>query len=201
MKAFVNSLSIFRIVAAFAIIPTLMYQWYWITFILYTLAAFSDLFDGILAKKYHVSSKLGGVLDHIGDKLLVANSMIMLAIIFHVWFVIIPVILMIARDLYVSGLREFMGTQKIEMPVTSPRMSMAKIKTFLQMVSVGAFFLLFAIGTFVTPQMTMESAGKLFIFSLLILPKIGFWGLWISLGASLWSGFMYTITFAKKFKK
>ncbi len=69
MKRFVNFLSGFRIAAAFAIIPMIMFGWYWTTFIVYVLAAASDFFDGYLAKKYNATSKLGGVMDHIGDKL------------------------------------------------------------------------------------------------------------------------------------
>ena len=129
MKFFVNFLSAFRIAAAFAIIPTLMLNMYWTTFILYVLGAASDWFDGFLARKYNVCTKIGGVMDHIGDKLLVVNTFIMLAIMMPVWFVIVPIIIMIARELYISGLREFLGTQKIEMPVPKARFSMGKIKT------------------------------------------------------------------------
>ena len=135
MKAFVNSLSIFRILVAFAIIPTLMLQWYWVSIILFTLGAISDWFDGYLARKHNVCTKLGGVLDHIGDKLLIVNTLIMLALMMRFWFIIIPIIIMIARELYISGLREFLGTQKIEMPVPKSRFSMGKIKTTLQMLS------------------------------------------------------------------
>ena len=133
MKFFVNFLSAFRIAAAFAIIPTLMFELYWTTFILYVLAAMSDWFDGYLARKYNVCTKIGGVMDHIGDKLLVVNTLIMLTVMMPVWFIVVPVILMVARELYISGLREFLGTQKIEMPVPKARFSMGKIKTTLQM--------------------------------------------------------------------
>lgn len=197
MKTFVNLLSIFRIIAAFAIIPTLMLQWYWITFILYVLAALSDFFDGWLARKYNVTSKIGGVMDHIGDKLLVVNTMIMLACMMPVWFVVIPVILMIARELYISGLREFLGTQKIEMPVPKARFSMGKIKTTFQMIALGAFLLIFALGTVITPEMT----SKFVLYLIYALPSIAIWGLWISLVASLWSATEYTITFAGHMKK
>ena len=200
MKIFVNALSIFRIIASFAIIPTLMYQWYWLTFVLYALAGFSDFFDGWLAKKYKVTSKLGGVLDHIGDKFLVVNTMIMLAAMLPVWFIVVPIIIMIARELYVSGLREFMGTQKIEMPVSSKYgyFAMARIKTFLQMVAVGAFLLMFCLGTLISLDVI---GGWLFTFLIYLAPKVGIWGLWISLAASLWSAGQYTITFAEKYKK
>lgn len=191
MKFFVNFLSAFRIAAAFAIIPTLMFQMYWTTFILYVLAAVSDWFDGYLARKYDVCSKIGGVMDHIGDKLLVANTLIMLSVMMPVWFVVVPVILMIARELYISGLREFLGTQKIEMPVPKARFSMGKIKTTLQMISIAAFLLIFAVGTLITP----ESDSRTLMYLIYILPQVGIWGLWLSFVASIWSATQYTGTF------
>ncbi len=197
MKFFVNFLSAFRIAAAFAIIPTIMFGMYKTTFILYVLAAVSDWFDGYLARKYDVCSKLGGVMDHIGDKLLVCNTLIMLAVMMPVWFVVVPIILMIARELYVSGLREFLGTQKIEMPVPKARFSLGKIKTTFQMITIAAFLGVFAIGSLVTPQTT----SRVFVYAIYILPQIGMWGLWISLGASLFSAGQYTRTFAEKLKK
>lgn len=197
MKLFVNFLSIFRILTAFLIIPTIMFNWFWVTFILYILAAISDWFDGFLARKYNCCSKLGGVMDHIGDKLLVCNSLIMLTILMPVWFIMIPVILMVARELYVSGLREFLGTQKIEMPVPKARFSMGKVKTTVQMIAIAAFLLLFAVGASVTPNTTST-----FIFYLIYaLPQTGVVCLWFSLVASLWSATQYTFTFADKLKK
>lgn len=197
MKFFVNFLSAFRIFASFAIIPTLMFGLYWTTFILYVLASISDWFDGFLARKYNVCTKIGGVMDHIGDKLLVVNTLIMLTIMMPTWFIVIPVIIMISRELYISGLREFLGTQKIEMPVPKARFSMGKIKTTLQMVSIAAFLLLFALGSIITPNTTSH-----FIMLLIyILPTIGIYGLWLSLLASIWSATEYTLTFIEKLKK
>ena len=197
MKFFVNFLSAFRIAAAFAIIPTLMLNMYWTTFILYVLGAASDWFDGFLARKYNVCTKIGGVMDHIDDKLLVVNTFIMLAIMMPVWFVIVPIIIMIARELYISGLREFLGTQKIEMPVPKARFSMGKIKTTLQMISIAAFLLIFVVGTLITP----ESDSRTLMYLIYILPQIGIWGLWISLVASIWSATQYTMTFLGHLKK
>lgn len=197
MKFFVNFLSAFRIAASFAIIPTLMFQMYWTTFILFVLAALSDWFDGYLARKYNVCSKIGGVMDHIGDKLLVVNTLIMLTVMMPVWFVVVPVIIMIARELYISGLREFLGTQKIEMPVPKARFSMGKIKTTLQMISIAAFLLIFVIGTMITPS----SDSSFIMWAITILPYIGIWGLWLSLVASVWSATQYTQTFIGHMKK
>ena len=197
MKFFVNFLSAFRICVAFAIIPTLMLNMYWTTFVLYALGAISDWFDGFLARKYNVCTKIGGVMDHIGDKLLVVNTFIMLTIMMPVWFVIVPIMIMIARELYISGLREFLGTQKIEMPVPKARFSMGKIKTTLQMISIAAFLLIFAIGTIITP----ESDSRALMYLIYILPQIGIWGLWLSLLASVWSATQYTKTFLGHLKK
>ena len=197
MKFFVNFLSSFRIATAFAIIPTLLLNMYWTTFILFVLGAISDWFDGFLARKYNVCTKIGGVLDHIGDKLLVVNTFIMLAIMMPVWFVIVPIIIMICRELYISGLREFLGTQKIEMPVPKARFSMGKIKTTLQMVSITTFLLIFAVGTLITP----ETDSRFIMYLIYILPQIGIWGLWLSLLSSIWSATQYTITFVGHLKK
>lgn len=197
MKIFVNFLSIFRILSAFAIIFTIMLNLPWITFILFTLAAISDWFDGYLARKYNCCSKLGGVLDHIGDKLLVCNTLIMLTLMAPVWYIVIPVIFMIARELYISGLREFLGTQKIEMPVPKARFSMGKVKTTIQMIAIIAFLLWFAAFASVTQATTNR-----FVFYLIYtLPKIGIFCLWFALVASIWSATQYTFTFAQKLKK
>lgn len=197
MKFFVNFLSAFRIAASFAIIPTLMFQMYWTTFVLYVLAAVSDWFDGYLARKYNACTKIGGVMDHIGDKLLVVNTLIMLSVMMPVWFVVVPVIIMIARELYISGLREFLGTQKIEMPVPKARFSMGKIKTTFQMISIAAFLLLFAISSLISA----ETTSRFFMYAIYTLPHIGIVGIWASLIASIWSATEYTQTFIEKLKK
>ena len=197
MKFFVNFLSAFRIAASFAIIPTLMFQLYWISLILFVLGALSDFFDGFLARKYDVCTKLGGVMDHIGDKLLVVNTLIMLTVMMPVWFIVVPVIILVARELYVSGLREFLGTQKIEMPVPKARFSLGKVKTTFQMITITAFLALFALSTLITP----ETISKSYLVAMNLLSQIGIIGLWISLLASVWSATQYTITFVEKLKK
>lgn len=197
MKFFVNFLSAFRIAASFAIIPTLMFQMYWTSFFLFLLGALSDWFDGYLARKYNVCTKIGGVMDHIGDKLLVVNTLIMLTVMMPVWFVVVPVIIMIARELYISGLREFLGTQKIEMPVPKARFSMGKIKTTLQMITIIAFLALFASTTSVSP----ETITRTHLIIMNLMSQIGIFGLWLSLLASVWSATQYTFTFTEKLKK
>ena len=197
MKFFVNFLSAFRISASFAIIPTLMFQMYWTSLILFVLGALSDWFDGYLARKYNVCTKIGGVMDHIGDKLLVVNTLIMLTVMMPVWFIVVPVIILIARELYISGLREFLGTQKIEMPVPKARFSMGKIKTTLQMITITAFLGLFALTTTVSPANITRGT----LIAMNIISQIGIFGLWLALLASVWSATQYTFTFAQKLKQ
>ena len=205
MKIFVNLLSIFRICVAFAIIPTLMFQYYWLSVILFILGSISDWFDGYLARKFNACTKLGGVLDHIGDKLLIVNTLVMLALMMtpnqlflrKFWYIIVPVIIMIDRELYISGLREFLGTQKIEMPVPKSRLSMGKIKAALQMLTVIAFLLLFAISTMLNP----DTVSAKILMAMNILSQTGLILLWSALTASLWSATQYTFTFLGKLKR
>ena len=197
MKFFVNFLSAFRIFASFAIIGTLMSGMYMTTLILFLIAALTDFFDGYLARKYDVCTKLGGVMDHIGDKLLVVNTFVLLCIMMPVWFTVIPIIIMIARELYISGLREFLGTQKIPMPVPHARFSMGKIKTAMQMISITAFLALFALGA----SIGASSDGTALVYAIYALPNIGIFALWFALVASLWSAISYTRDFAQKLNK
>ena len=196
MKFFVTFLSAFRIASSFAIIFTMMFGMYWTTFVLFLLAAISDWFDGFLARKYNVCTKLGGVMDHIGDKLLVVNTFILLAAMMPVWFIVVPIIIMIARELYISGLREFLGTQKVEMPVPKARFSMGKIKTTLQMIAIVVFLLLFAIAATI-PQ----TDSRTMVWLINALPYVGILCTWLALVASVWSATQYTFTFAEKLKQ
>ncbi|MDR2685203.1 MAG: CDP-alcohol phosphatidyltransferase family protein [Rickettsiales bacterium] len=141
MKAFVNGLSIFRIISAFVLLPLMFFQLWGAALILFVLAAASDFFDGWLARKYNCVSKLGGVIDHIGDKLLMTTSMIITILAVQTPLCITLVVIMICRDLYVSGLREFMGSQKLELPVDKT----GKIKTIAQLISLTIFFIFFYI--------------------------------------------------------
>jgi len=197
MKFFVNFLSSFRIFAAFAIIGTLMTGMYKTTVILFLLAALSDFFDGYLARKYNACTKTGHVLDSVADKFLVVNSFILLCIMMPVWFIVIPVIIMIGRELYISGLREFLGANKLTVDHPKSRFAPGKIKAAMQMISILAFLCLFAIGASVTDA----SNGKALIYAIYALPNIGIFALWFALATSIWSAAQYTYDFAQKIKK
>jgi CDP-diacylglycerol--glycerol-3-phosphate 3-phosphatidyltransferase len=191
VKIFVNLLSIFRILAAFAIVPLLLEEHFNLAFVVFVLAAASDFLDGILARKFNVVTKIGGVLDHTGDKFLAANALIMIVMFLQIWIVIIPAALMICRELYVSGLREFLGTQKIEMPVPKARLSLGKIKTVFQALGLSVLFLwIWAVNA--------DWNSEILTYYLLY---AGIGILWLATLCSVISAIQYTAAFAKHMKK
>ncbi len=132
-----NYLTYGRIVAVPVVAGLLMYQGNtarWIALAIYVLAAVSDFLDGYLARLWQQQSALGRMLDPIADKVLVAVVLLVLAadgILFggHMWAAII----ILAREVLVSGLREFLGELRVSVPVTK----IAKWKTTVQLLAVG----------------------------------------------------------------
>lgn len=110
----------------------------WWVFGLFLAASLTDYLDGWLARKWNATSALGAMLDQISDKLLVATLLIMLTYDHHIPAVLAIVLLL--RELLVSGLREYAGLQSIPLPVSKG----GKWKTALQML--GLTLCLFAIG-------------------------------------------------------
>jgi cardiolipin synthase len=118
---------------------------YAITFVLYCIVGITDYFDGYLARAQGQISKLGQFLDPIADKIMVAAVIIMLmasrkadgdAPIIED-FNVIPALIIMLREIMVSGLREFLAELKVSMPVNR----LAKWKTALQLISLGALIL------------------------------------------------------------
>jgi len=118
---------------------------YLITFVLYCLVGITDYFDGYLARAQGKISRLGQFLDPIADKIMVAAVLVMLmasrkadgdAPIIENWAVI-PALVILLREIIVSGLREFLAPLNVSMPVSA----LAKWKTTLQLVALGALIL------------------------------------------------------------
>jgi len=191
MKIFVNMLSLFRIAAALVLVPLLMYRAYGPGFVIFVIGCLTDFLDGFLARRYNAVSKLGGVLDHTGDKFIVANALVLAALLIPSLWVVAPAALMICRELYVSGLREFLGTQKIEMGVPKRRFAVGKIKTTAQMLALSVLLL----WAWVSADWweCREYAD--------VLRLVGIVGLWLALACSLWSAAEYTADFAGNLKK
>nr|WP_294847364.1 CDP-diacylglycerol--glycerol-3-phosphate 3-phosphatidyltransferase [uncultured Sphingomonas sp.] len=143
-----NMLTLSRILA----VPILVFLlWkptpidYGITFILYSLVGITDYFDGYLARAQGQISRLGQFLDPIADKIMVAAVIVMLmasrradgdAPIIQD-FAIIPALVILLREIIVSGLREFLAPLNVSMPVSK----LAKWKTTFQLVALGALIL------------------------------------------------------------
>jgi CDP-diacylglycerol--glycerol-3-phosphate 3-phosphatidyltransferase len=142
-----NLLTLSRILA----VPILVFllwkpSWfdYAITFVLYCLVGITDYFDGYLARAQGTVSRLGMFLDPIADKIMVASVIVMLvarppvdsAPIIADWH-LIPAMVILLREIIVSGLREFLASLRISVPVSQ----LAKWKTTLQLVALGALIL------------------------------------------------------------
>lgn len=104
--------------------------WAWTGVVLFAIAGITDYFDGYLARHLNQLSRFGRVLDPIADKLLVGAVLIMLAYSGRLgnWG-IIPAVIILCREILVSGLREFLAEIKVGCPVTR----LAKWKTACQM--------------------------------------------------------------------
>jgi cardiolipin synthase len=132
-----NLLTLSRIVA----IPVLVALLYfhnpvtrWIALALFVAAALTDYFDGYIARHRGEVSALGRFLDPIADKLLVASLIVILVAIDDIrGLVVIPAIVILCREILVSGLREYLAEIQVPMPVSR----LAKWKTAIQMVALG----------------------------------------------------------------
>ena len=103
-------------------------------FALYAVAAGTDWLDGILARRLNATSPFGRMLDPIADKLLLAGCLLALAAADNWgWTMLIPALLIILREVLVSGLREFVSGHRIVLHVTT----LAKYKTTTQLLAVG----------------------------------------------------------------
>ncbi len=106
--------------------------------ILFIVASFTDFLDGMLARMLGEESKLGELLDPIADKLLIATAIIMLVHFGnHDLLITIPGIIILFREIFVSGLREFLAELNISMPVSR----LAKWKTGVQMTALSLMIL------------------------------------------------------------
>jgi cardiolipin synthase (CMP-forming) len=142
-----NLLTLSRILA----VPILVFllwtpSWadYAITFALYCLVGITDYFDGYLARAQGTVSRLGQFLDPIADKVMVVAVIAMLIStrqagaepVIH-GIHIVPALVILLREITVSGLREFLATLRVSVPVSQ----LAKWKTTLQLVALGALIL------------------------------------------------------------
>ncbi|NBX52233.1 MAG: CDP-diacylglycerol--glycerol-3-phosphate 3-phosphatidyltransferase [Proteobacteria bacterium] len=141
MNQIPNFLTLLRII----LIPLLIGAFYIpgmlsnvITAFLFGMAAITDYFDGYLARSMRVQSNFGRCLDPIADKLLVIITIVML-IKFNPTnpWILFPGLIIIAREVLVSGLREYLAEVNVRVPVSI----LAKYKTAVQMFGIGGLLL------------------------------------------------------------
>jgi cardiolipin synthase (CMP-forming) len=169
-----NSLTYGRI----ALIPLLVMTFYfqgdaadWTALGIFILAGITDFFDGYLARSMQQQSTLGAMLDPIADKLLVGAAIVMLVYSRRIdGITVIPAVIILCREFLVSGLREFLASLKVSVPVSR----LAKWKTAGQMVALG--FLLAG-----------EAGDKMMPYN----HEIGVFGLWMAAILTLYTGYDY----------
>lgn len=111
----------------------------WFALILFVSAAITDWFDGYLARMWKQETKLGAMLDPIADKAMVVIAlMIIIGYADTSWtpWLVLPATVILFREVFVSGLREFLGETAGTLKVTR----LAKWKTTLQMVAIAVLF-------------------------------------------------------------
>jgi cardiolipin synthase len=143
--------------------------------VLFVIASFTDFLDGMLARLMGEESKLGELLDPIADKIIVATALILLVMsgtIRH--YEVIAAIIILTREILISGLREFLARGQIKLPVTN----LAKLKTFLQMVAISLL-------------LTGETGNKIINFQDYNAQTIGIILLWLSAFLTLYTGYEY----------
>lgn len=132
-----NALTLFR-VGSVPVLFGLMFlrpDAHLVIFLLFVAAAISDFLDGYLARKWNVTSHLGAMLDPVADKLIVTLMLFYLMAFFNL--ALLPVLLIILRELYISGLRESLAARQIALPVSRG----GKLKTVLQLAGIAAMLL------------------------------------------------------------
>lgn len=137
-----NTLTVLRLVAAPGVALMFLYfhrPWAdWFALALFVSAAITDYFDGYLARLWKQESKFGAMLDPIADKAMVVIAIMVLTGYngMNPWL-ILPATIILFREVFVSGLREYLGSKASLLNVTP----LAKWKTTLQMVAIAVLFL------------------------------------------------------------
>jgi cardiolipin synthase len=167
-----NLLTYGRIVAVPAVVGCMYWQSLhggdalrWVALSIFIVAGVTDVLDGYFARMWGQQSSFGRMLDPIADKLLVASCLLMLAAdgtINGLW--LFASIVILCREILVSGLREYLAELRVSVPVTR----LAKWKTTLQLVAIG-FLLAGDAGDAIVPVVTPIGLSLLLLSALLTL--------------------------------
>lgn len=207
-----NILTVLRLLAAPGLAVMFLYftRPYadWFALILFLSAAITDWFDGYLARAWKQETKIGAMLDPIADKAMVVIAlMILVGYSTEHWtpWLVLPATVILFREVFVSGLREYLGDVAGTLKVTK----LAKWKTTAQMVAIAV---LFSQGIFehhlgmsvigmdpalveqvLTGQVSDEVGLRGFYNGMVWSGQVGLWLLWIAAGLTLITGYDYLI--------
>ncbi len=150
----------------------------WLSFAVFIAATVSDFFDGYLARAWQQQSAIGRILDPIADKLLVATALLLLVSDRTVsgWSVFAAIVIL-TREISVSGLREFLAEVRVSVPVTR----LAKWKTTMQMVAIG----------FLLAGPAGDKLMRYYFSDLGLFTYVGLLLLWISALITVYTGYDY----------
>ena len=182
-----NILTMLRLLAAPGVAVMFLYfnrPWAdWFALVLFVSAAVTDYIDGYLAREWKQETKLGAMLDPIADKAMVVIAL-MVIIGFSSWspWLVLPATVILFREVFVSGLREFLGDVAGTLKVTK----IAKWKTTMQMVAISC---LFAQGVF-EHYLGMSTFGMddAMVMDILEGREEDVLGLWWKLEGMIWAG-------------
>ncbi len=153
-----NLLSLARILAVPLLVALMWggsWQGYLAALLVYAAAAVTDYLDGAIARSRHAVSKLGIFLDPVADKLMVATVVLLLVANRDIDGVhVLAGIVIVLREITVSGLREFLATAQVSLPVSQ----LAKWKTAVQMTALGLLIAARPLGVGL-PGAPVEEAG------------------------------------------
>ena len=143
MKNFIMALTYSRIISGpFIFIFSVFFNLYFLSFILFLVSAITDYFDGFLARKFSHETNVGKLLDPIADKMIFCSSIFAIVLITQDYFIGFMGMIMLLREFWVSGLREFTALNNISS--ASDVTFLAKLKTALQFLSISLFFFSFS---------------------------------------------------------
>lgn len=163
MKNLPLALTILRIILGPIIFLLIVYfQAFMVAFYLFLIAALSDYYDGMLARKYNLQSKLGEILDPIGDKLLLLFSLFSLVLVFNNFYIGAISSLMLGREIWVSALRDYASS--INNSTVTSVSFLAKIKTTFQFLAIS----LYIVGLALDNALIIFIAGFVLFVALLL---------------------------------
>ena len=137
-----NKITLIRIlmIPIFIIVYYLPLEWnHIISAIIFAVAALTDWVDGFIARKYDMVTKFGEFLDPLADKLIVVAALALLLEVYATPWFAIPAILIIGRELVISGLREWMA--KIGLSNKVKVSMIGKVKTWVQMIAIAVLLI------------------------------------------------------------